>query len=109
MLFKNLTAHVPKALALGTMALGLYSQATLAATGVNCANWVSGDNYVTGNIVIYQGGYYIAEHDNPGYIPTVSTWFWDPTTSAACGSSSSSVGSFTKLVEAESYTNMSGV
>jgi sugar lactone lactonase YvrE len=104
MLFKNFTAHMRKTLTLGTLALGLYSQTTLAATGVNCVDWVSGDTYVTGNIVIYQGGYYIAEHDNPGYTPTVSTWFWDPITSAACSTSS-----FTKLVEAENYTSMSGV
>jgi predicted chitinase/chitodextrinase len=46
-------------------------------------NWVAGRNYVTGNIVKYTDGkYYIAEHDNPGYDPIISTWFWDPYT---CG------------------------
>ncbi|MEO6089844.1 MAG: glycoside hydrolase family 19 protein [Umezawaea sp.] len=46
-------------------------------------NWVAGRNYVTGNIVKYTDGkYYIAEHDNPGYDPIISTWFWDPFT---CG------------------------
>ncbi|RZA07734.1 MAG: carbohydrate-binding protein, partial [Moraxellaceae bacterium] len=105
MLFKDFTTQMRKSVAygvLGTLALGLYTNATLAQTG-NCANWVAGNNYVTGTIVSYQGGYYIATHDNPGYIPTVSTWFWSPTTSAACGSG------FTKLVEAESYSVMSGV
>ena len=40
--------------------------------------------YTTGTIVRYTNGrYYIAEHDNPGYDPTISTWYWDPYT---CGS-----------------------
>ncbi|MBW4721074.1 chitinase [Saccharothrix sp. SC076] len=43
--------------------------------------WVQGKSYVTGNIVRYTDGkFYIAEHDNPGYDPTVSTWYWDPYT-----------------------------
>jgi predicted chitinase len=33
--------------------------------------------------VQYGGKHYVAEHDNPGYDPTISTWFWEPTT---CGS-----------------------
>lgn len=108
MLFKKFTVHMHKLRkslaysALGTLLLGLHSEATLAQTDGSCVNWVSGNNYVTGNVVIYQGGYYIATHDNPGYIPTVSTWFWSPTTSAGCGG-------FAKLVEAESYSTMSGV
>ncbi len=41
--------------------------------------WVQGQFYATGSIVKYSDGkYYIAEHDNPGYDPTVSTWYWDP-------------------------------
>jgi predicted chitinase len=28
------------------------------------------------------GNYYKCSHSNPGYDPTVSTWFWDPTTCA---------------------------
>ncbi|WNV83405.1 glycoside hydrolase family 19 protein [Umezawaea sp. Da 62-37] len=43
--------------------------------------WAAGRNYVTGNIVKYTDGkYYIAEHDNPGYDPIISTWFWEPYT-----------------------------
>ncbi len=46
-------------------------------------NWVAGQWYATGSIVRYTDGkYYIAEHDNPGYDPTISTWYWDPYT---CG------------------------
>jgi len=50
----------------------------------NYPNWAAGQNYVTGAIVRYtNGNYYIATHDNPGYDPTISTWFWSPYT---CGS-----------------------
>jgi chitinase len=52
---------------------------TTPPSGCNYPNWAQGTNYVTGNIVKYTDGkYYIAEHDNPGYDPTVSTWYWDP-------------------------------
>lgn len=56
-----------------------------AAAGVcdTAPNWVQGRSYVTGNVVKYTDGkFYIAEHDNPGYDPTISTWYWDPYT---CG------------------------
>ncbi|MEU9887842.1 glycoside hydrolase family 19 protein [Sphaerisporangium sp. NPDC051011] len=47
----------------------------------NYPNWVAGRNYVTGDIVKYTNGlYYQATHDNPGYDPTISTWFWSPYT-----------------------------
>lgn len=79
----------------------------------NCPAWVSGKQYYAGNKVSYQGGYYIAEYDNPGYIPTVSTYFWEPINASACGtnssSSSSSVEVFTRLIQAEAYTSMNGV
>ena len=45
----------------------------------NYPNWQQGTAYRPGNIVKFTDGrYYIAEHDNPGYDPTISTWFWDP-------------------------------
>ncbi|MFD7898181.1 glycoside hydrolase family 19 protein [Streptomyces sp. NPDC059743] len=41
--------------------------------------WVAGRAYVAGNIVKYTDGkFYIAEHDNPGYDPVISTWYWEP-------------------------------
>ena len=41
--------------------------------------WVAGNWYATGSIVKYTDGqYYVAEHDNPGYDPIISTWYWDP-------------------------------
>ncbi|RSM64865.1 chitinase [Kibdelosporangium aridum] len=53
--------------------------------GSNCnyPNWVAGQFYAAGSIVKYTDGrYYIAEHDNPGYDPVISTWYWEPYT---CG------------------------
>jgi hypothetical protein len=50
-----------------------------AAACSSYPSWVAGKSYVTGNIVRYTDGKaYIAEHDNPGYDPTISTWFWEP-------------------------------
>jgi len=47
--------------------------------GCDYPAWVAGRNYVTGDIVKYTDGrFYIAEHDNPGYDPVISTWFWEP-------------------------------
>ncbi|WP_437958827.1 glycosyl hydrolase family 18 protein [Sorangium sp. So ce119] len=40
--------------------------------------WQEGQWYNEGAVVIYEGSAYVAEHDNPGYIPTVSTYYWDP-------------------------------
>jgi chitodextrinase len=50
----------------------------------SASNWVAGQWYPTGSVVRYNGGYYVATHDNPGYDPTISTWFWSPT---SCGNS----------------------
>ncbi len=40
--------------------------------------WVAGTTYSKGAIVSYQGGYYIAEEENPGYDPIISSYFWEP-------------------------------
>lgn len=79
-----------------------------------CPAWVQGRQYNAGDKVTYMGGYYIAEYANPGYTPTVSTYFWEPISAAQCGvapssSSSSSTGAFTRTIQAESYSVMSGV
>ncbi|MFJ2263772.1 glycoside hydrolase family 19 protein [Streptomyces sp. NPDC087844] len=65
--------------------LGTAAPVLLPASGASAAacssypSWVAGKSYVTGNIVRYTDGKaYIAEHDNPGYDPTISTWFWEP-------------------------------
>jgi hypothetical protein len=42
-------------------------------------NWVSGTQYAAGSIVTFTDGkFYRAKFANPGYIPTVSTFFWEP-------------------------------
>jgi predicted chitinase len=65
------------------------------ASAASCSsypNWVAGKSYVTGNIVRYTDGKaYIAEHDNPGYDPVISTWYWEP---YACDGSGTPVGNF---------------
>ncbi|CAN5450714.1 hypothetical protein BH11PSE11_BH11PSE11_35640 [soil metagenome] len=46
----------------------------------NFSDWVWGRKYVTGNVVRYPGNgrSYVAKHDNPGWDPTISTYFWAP-------------------------------
>ncbi|MGW1082254.1 glycoside hydrolase family 19 protein [Kitasatospora sp. NPDC002522] len=59
---------------------------TTPPTGCSYPNWVAGQQYATGAIVKYSNGlYYIATHDNPGYDPTISTWFWSPYTCSGGG------------------------
>ena len=51
-----------------------------AATAPTCSNpittWVQGQNYAAGAVVTYQGLQYVAKYANPGYNPTVSTYYW---------------------------------
>jgi len=77
------------------------SQASLAQS-CNFTDWVAGKQYYTGNIVRYNGNYYVAEHDNPGYDPTVSTWYWEPT---SCGGGGGGGGScsYTDWVAGRQY------
>lgn len=59
----------------------------------NHPNWDANANYTTGDIVKYTDGkYYRAEHDNPGYDPVISTWYWEPYTCTG-GSGGSTGGS----------------
>ncbi len=78
--------------------------ATTGGGGCDYPQWQQGASYHTGDIVLFNGSAYVATHDNPGYDPTISTWFWSPTScssgsggagggSAAGGSSSSTSGS----------------
>ncbi|MGQ4477742.1 glycoside hydrolase family 19 protein [Streptomyces sp. SAS_276] len=84
---------------LTALVLGSLTPVVLPAAGASAAScssyptWVPGQSYVTGNIVRYtDGNAYIAEHDNPGYDPVISTWFWEP---YACdGGSGTPVGNF---------------
>ncbi|MEW1824988.1 glycoside hydrolase family 19 protein [Streptomyces sp. NPDC088196] len=83
---------------LTALVLGSLTPVVLPAAGASAAscssypNWVAGQSYVTGQIVRYtDGNAYIAEHDNPGYDPVISTWFWEP---YACDGSGTPVGNF---------------
>ena len=41
------------------------------------ASWIAGGQYAAGNIVLYTDGkLYIANYANPGYNPTISTYYW---------------------------------
>ncbi|MFF9815206.1 aldehyde dehydrogenase family protein [Streptomyces sp. NPDC014006] len=74
------------------LVLGSAAPVLLPATDASAAacssypSWVAGRPYTTGDIVRYTDGKaYIAEHDNPGYDPIISTWYWEP---YACDSGS---------------------
>ncbi|RNG23838.1 glycoside hydrolase family 19 protein [Streptomyces botrytidirepellens] len=55
------------------------SAGTAPRAACSYPDWVAGKWYVTGDIVRYTDGrYYRAEHDNPGYDPVISTWYWEP-------------------------------
>ena len=51
----------------------------------SCPAWSTNGNYDAGAVVEYNGAYYVAEHANPGYDPTISTWYWEPTPSCPGG------------------------
>jgi len=58
---------------------GVLKVTTAASTSTcNYPNWVAGTNYNVGNIVKYpaNGHFYKCTNANPGYDPTISTWFW---------------------------------
>lgn len=48
----------------------------LTATTCSIPAWVEYQQYWAGEVVLYQGKNYYAKADNPGYIPTVSTFYW---------------------------------
>ncbi|MES2205480.1 MAG: glycosyl hydrolase family 18 protein [Pseudomonadota bacterium] len=55
------------------------TQTTTSTQSCAFSNWVQGKNYAAGSIVKYTDGLlYKAKYANPGYIPTVSTYFWAP-------------------------------
>ena len=59
----------------------LGSSVAVPTPGQACSfpNWVAGGQYAAGSIVTYSDGkLYRAKFANPGYIPTVSTYFWEP-------------------------------
>jgi predicted chitinase len=60
----------------------------LSSISCDYPQWVRGQFYNPGDKVIFNGQAYVAEHGNPGYDPTISTWYWEPT-SCSGGSSGS--------------------
>ena len=66
-----------------------HASAAVTSAAADCSSyptWVAGQYYNVGDIVQYpaNGQYYIATNANPGYDPTISTWYWSP---YDCGSS----------------------
>jgi hypothetical protein len=48
-----------------------------AAAGCSASsNWVQGQQYAAGSVVSYAGQSYVAKFANPGYTPTISTYYW---------------------------------
>ncbi|MDB5886743.1 MAG: hypothetical protein JWR74_2914 [Polaromonas sp.] len=53
------------------------STASATTGSCNAPNWVQGQQYAAGNVVKYMNNQaYIAKVANPGYNPTISTYFW---------------------------------
>ncbi|MGW5095365.1 glycoside hydrolase family 19 protein [Streptomyces nodosus] len=66
-----------------------------AAACSSYPNWVAGQWYATGDIVRYTDGRaYIAEHENPGYDPVISTWYWEPYNCDSGSGGDTPVGNF---------------
>ncbi|MGX2998590.1 glycoside hydrolase family 19 protein [Streptomyces sp. JNUCC 64] len=89
MLRKSLKTFMVGLAAAGSLAAIMIAPAATANASTpadECAaapSWSAGANYRTGDIVKYtDGSVYIAERDNPGYNPVVSSYYWDPYT---CG------------------------
>ena len=66
------------------------AEAAVTSAATSCSSypaWVAGQNYDVGAIVEYpaNGQYYIATNANPGYDPTISTWYWSPYTCTGSG------------------------
>lgn len=78
----------------GSSGSGSSGSSGSGSSGGSCSAgaWSAGTSYHTGDIVSYGGKLYVATHDNPGYDPTISTWFWSPTSCSGSSSGGSSGG-----------------
>ncbi|WP_425434656.1 chitinase [Lentzea xinjiangensis] len=92
------------AAALAVIAPTAPSQAEVSAQACTFTDWAQGQWYTAGSIVRFEGAYYIAEHDNPGYSPTVSTWYWEPTSCDGGGAPGGGGCTFTDWVQGQWYT-----
>ncbi|MFD4576380.1 glycoside hydrolase family 19 protein [Streptomyces sp. NPDC058417] len=90
---RHLSAVLTALVLAGSAPVLLPAAPASAAACSSYPNWVAGKAYRTGDVVRYTDGKaYVAEHDNPGYDPIISTWYWEP---FACDSGSGTpVGSF---------------
>ncbi|MFJ6725147.1 MULTISPECIES: glycoside hydrolase family 19 protein [unclassified Streptomyces] len=90
---RHLSAVLTALVLAGSAPVLLPAAPASAAACSSYPNWVAGKAYRTGDVVRYTDGKaYVAEHDNPGYDPIISTWYWEP---YACDSGSGTpVGSF---------------
>ena len=80
-----------------------YTCTSSSGGGTSCTSattWAAGTYYNVGAIVEYpsNGQYYIATNANPGYDPTISTWYWSP---YSCSGSSGGGGSTSGFVVSE--------
>ena len=56
----------------------------LATAACGSSSWILGNQYAAGSVVSYTDGQlYVAKYANPGYVPTVSTYYWAPYSCAA--------------------------
>lgn len=78
---RRFTAVLAALAVAGGAAVMIPATQAAAAPCSSYPSWVRGQSYQVGDIVRYTDGRaYIVEHANPGYDPTVSTWFWNPHT-----------------------------
>ena len=82
------------------------AEAAVTSAAASCSSypaWVAGQYYDVGAIVEYpaNGQYYIATNANPGYDPTISTWYWSPYTCTGSGGGGTGSGSGFVVSEAQ--------
>ncbi|MDB5868275.1 MAG: hypothetical protein JWP96_607 [Polaromonas sp.] len=68
------------------------------------SNWVQGKHYEAGNIVTYSDGkLYSAKSANPGYNPTISTYYWAPSSCAGAAPAAPAACSASSWVMGKQY------
>jgi len=84
------------------------ADAAVTSAASSCSSypsWVAGQYYNVGAIVEYpaNGQYYIATNANPGYDPTISTWYWSPYTCSGSSGGGTSCSSYPSWVAGQYY------
>ena len=68
----------------GSVAATAATATPLATAACGSSSWILGNQYAAGSVVSYTDGQlYVAKYANPGYIPTVSSYYWAPYSCAA--------------------------